>query len=163
MRQLRWHEIRRRRKRGRGGDSFRPNPLSFPPRPSVPFWFCRAKRDNHSGFCLKKLGRCSVITTKKLPYWQFFDALCSSRRFVILRIILSGCPSPLPMEEEHIRLPKRTFEQNLTRRHKANCILPLGQIISQVKALKLLPFVLSKKQSPAPLISYKMELFYHLG
>jgi len=65
------------------------------------------------------------------------------------------------MEREHIRLPKRTFDQNLTRRHKANYILPLGQTISQVKALKRLPFVLLKKPLPAPPISYKTGFPHH--
>jgi hypothetical protein len=35
-----------------GKNSFPPTPFLFA-RPSVPFWFCRAKRGNHSGFCSK--------------------------------------------------------------------------------------------------------------
>jgi len=35
-----------------GKNSFPPTPFLFA-RPSVPFWFCRAKRDNQSGFCSK--------------------------------------------------------------------------------------------------------------
>ena len=40
------------RKRGRGGNSFLPNSLFFPPRPSG-LALCRAKRGNQSGFCSK--------------------------------------------------------------------------------------------------------------
>jgi hypothetical protein len=35
-----------------GKNSFPPTPFLFA-RPSVQFWFCRAKRGNHSGFCSK--------------------------------------------------------------------------------------------------------------
>jgi hypothetical protein len=35
-----------------GKNSFPPTPFLFA-RPSVPFWFCRAKRGNQSGFCSK--------------------------------------------------------------------------------------------------------------
>jgi len=35
-----------------GKNSFPPTPFLFA-RPSVPFWFCRAKRVNQSGFCSK--------------------------------------------------------------------------------------------------------------
>jgi len=48
------YEIRRRRKRGRGGNSFSPYPFFFPPRPSVRFCSRRAKRGNQ-GFCSKKV------------------------------------------------------------------------------------------------------------
>jgi len=48
------YEIRRRQKRERGGNSFPPNPLSFPPRPSVPFWFLPRKARQSIGILLKK-------------------------------------------------------------------------------------------------------------
>jgi hypothetical protein len=35
-----------------GKNSFSPAPFLFA-RPSVPFWLCRAKRGNQSGFCSK--------------------------------------------------------------------------------------------------------------
>jgi hypothetical protein len=35
-----------------GKNSFPPTPFLFA-RPSVQFWFCRAKRGNQSGFCSK--------------------------------------------------------------------------------------------------------------
>jgi hypothetical protein len=35
-----------------GKNSFPPTPFLFA-RPSVPFWFCRAKLGNQSGFCSK--------------------------------------------------------------------------------------------------------------
>src|SRR3989344_9067471 len=68
-RQFYWHEIRRRRKARAGKNSFPPTPFLFA-RPSVRFWFCRAKRGNQSGLCSKKVraafSNCEVATEKVL-------------------------------------------------------------------------------------------------
>jgi hypothetical protein len=48
------YEIRRRRMRGRGGNSFSPHPFFFPPRPSVPFWFLPREARQSIRILLKK-------------------------------------------------------------------------------------------------------------
>ena len=67
-------------KRGRakipGGDDT-PTPFLFA-RPSVQFWFCRAKLGNHSGFCSKK-----VLTSSNKHH---------QRRLAARRLIVFGGP-----------------------------------------------------------------------
>ena len=63
-RQLRWHEIRRRRKRGRGGNSFPPTP--FPSRPARAVWFSAARSAAIiPDFAQKRFERRSVIATNQ--------------------------------------------------------------------------------------------------
>lgn len=69
-RQLCWHEIRRRRKRGRGGHSFPPHPLFCPPER---FGSCRAAGAALVGISFKKRFELRSIITTGICYMITYE------------------------------------------------------------------------------------------